>query len=396
MNWVDLVVVLLIVFGAIAGARKGMIIALASFAGIFLGAVVGLRLAPALTGWLEVDSTRTVASLAIVLLFIALGEATGLWLGREIRIRVTNPSLTGVDTVLGSVVQAVAVCVVTWMIALPLTGAKSMPEVASGVTNSTTLRTINSLMPASAQALPNELRRVLGVPGLPTALEPFTQTPVAAIDPPDTALAQSPAVNRARSSVLKIRGRASACSRMLEGTGFVIAPQRVMTNAHVVAGTDRVTVESTQGTLTARVVHFDPASDLAVLAVPSMDNDTPVMRWAPEPVSQGEDVVALGYPLDGPYTASPGRIRERIRLRGPDIYDSSTVVRDVYTVRAIIRSGNSGGPLITPNGSVAGVVFGASVDNPETGFVMTAEEASDEVQAAPRMSQAVDTGECSG
>jgi S1-C subfamily serine protease len=192
--------------------------------------------------------------------------------------------------------------------------------------------------------------------------------------------------------VLKVRARAASCSRALEGTGFVIAPQRVITNAHVVAGTDRVAVETSRGSLDATVVSYDPDTDVAVLKVPQLR--APVLQLSAAPAATGSDALVLGYPLDGPYTASAARVRDRIRLRGPDIYNGATVVRNVYTVRAVVRSGNSGGPLLDGSGQVLGLVFGAAVDNDETGFVLTEEEIADDIAAAPSQTDNIPTGVC--
>lgn len=392
MNWVDLLVVLLALAAAVSGARSGLVTALFSFLGVFVGAIVGLKVAPLLLERLDGAAARIGFGVGIVVLLVAFGETFGMWAGRELRDRITSSKLTGVDNMLGAVLQCVAVFVVAWLVALPFTSASALPGLASAITKSSVLSTVDSVMPASARALPDELRRMLGVSGFPDALEPFSQTPVAAIDPPDPALANSPVVRDARSSVVKVRGRAASCARALEGTGFVVAPNRVLTNAHVVAGTDQVAIEIGRGQFDADVVSYDPGTDLAVLAVPDLTADA--MSFARADAASGNDVIALGYPLDGPYTASPGRIRERIHLRGPDIYDASTVVRDVYTVRGKVQSGNSGGPLIDPAGRVVGVVFGAAVDDPETGFVLTADEVSDEVAAAPRLTESVDTGNC--
>jgi S1-C subfamily serine protease len=106
------------------------------------------------------------------------------------------------------------------------------------------------------------------------------------------------------------------------------------------------------------------------------------------------DAVVLGYPLDGPFKATPARIRDQIDLNGPDIYNAKTVVRDVYTVRAVVRSGNSGGPLVSPAGTVYGMVFGAATDDPDTGYVLTAQQIMPMLNAAPRLSQEVSTGSC--
>lgn len=162
----------------------------------------------------------------------------------------------------------------------------------------------------------------------------------------------------------------------------------------MVAGTDEVAIEMGSGEFDAEVVHYDPAKDVAVLSVPDLDAEA--MTFVPGQTEPGTDVIALGYPLDGPYTASPGRVRDQIQLRGPDIYDGDQVVRDVYTVRGQVQSGNSGGPLIDGQGDVVGVVFGAALDNRDTGFALTPEEVADEVAEAPGMNAPVSTGSCTG
>jgi S1-C subfamily serine protease len=284
------------------------------------------------------------------------------------------------------------VFVVAWLIALPLVTVGGLPSLASAIRDSTVLGGVNNVMPSSAQNLPDELRRLLDVSGFPAAVDPFDRTPSKEVAPPDPKLQGSAVVQRVRPSVLKIHAKAPSCSRALEGTGFVIAPERMMTNAHVVAGTSEVTVETDDGPFDARVVHYDPDTDVAVLAVPGLP--AAPLRFAGQPAASGQDGIVLGYPLDGPYTASPARVRDKINLTGPDIYDASTVTREVFTLRALVRSGNSGGPLVDTQGRVIGVIFGAAVDESETGFALTANEVNDEVRAARGMSRAVGTGNC--
>jgi len=282
------------------------------------------------------------------------------------------------------------------LVALPLASA-SFPVLAAGVRGSQVLRAVDSVMPATARALPDELRQLLDSSGFPDVLSPFTQTPVTATGPPNGALAGSRAVAAVAPSVLKIRGRAPSCQRQLEGSGFVIGQELVLTNAHVVAGTNATSVEvpgrrGGAAELDARVVLYDPEIDVAVLRVPGL-KATP-LEFEPKPEAEGEDAIVLGYPLDGPFTVTPGRIRQQINLKGPDIYDTGVVTRDVYTVRAIVRSGNSGGPMIDEAGRVTGVVFGAALDDQETGFVLTVSQVTPAVQAAPQLRAAVDTGAC--
>jgi S1-C subfamily serine protease len=391
LNWVDLLVVSLALMAAVSGARQGMVTAASSLLGVLTGAVIAMQLAPPLLAPLS-DTARTAAGVGILLVFIVLGEGAGMWAGRMLRDGVVTFRLTWLDNVLGTVLQGAAVFVVAWMIALPFTSVNGMPGLASGITSSSVLRTVDSVMPASARALPEQLRDILGVTGLPEVLDPFTATPRAPASPPDPALESSGAVRQSRTTVFKINGQAASCGRSLSGSGFVISPQRVMTNAHVVAGTDSVSIEVGPRELDAEVVFFDPATDVAILAVPALRASP--MPFVGAPAKSGEDVIAVGFPLGGPFTPSAGRVREEINLSGPDIYGDRTVERDVFTVRARVQSGNSGGPLINAQGAVVGVVFGASVDDPETGFVLTANEVADEVAAAPQLNAPVSTQEC--
>jgi uncharacterized membrane protein required for colicin V production len=391
VNWVDALVLVMALTAVVAGARQGMVTAVASLAGVLIGLLLGFKLAPLLVEQFANPATKVSFTLAILVLMVALGETLGVVVGRAVRDRMHIESVRQIDSALGTVVLGLAVLVVAWLVALPLSSA-GFPELAAAVKRSTVLGAVDRVMPEAARRLPTELRRQLHSTGFPDVLSPFSETPLREVDPPDPALQASPVVQQARSSVLKIRGRASSCGRALEGSGFVIAPQRVMTNAHVVAGTDEVGVEVEGDLLAGRVVLYDSDSDIAVIAVPGLD--APPLRFAQGDAASGASALVLGYPLDGPYQAAEARVRERINLSGPDIYDSHIVQRDVYTVRAVVRSGNSGGPMVDPGGRVLGVVFGAAVDDDDTGFALTADEVADEVAAAPGLADEVYTGDC--
>ncbi|WP_433801201.1 MarP family serine protease [Actinomycetospora sp. CA-084318] len=397
MSWVDIVVVLLAVAAAISGWRHGLAVAALSFLGVIGGALLGLKLAPLVVGTFDGDTSRVVVSVLIVIALVALGETLGVYLGRAVRDRMRLGAVRTVDSTFGAVLQALTALVVAWLIALPLASSSNV-ALSSALKNSAVLSTVDSVMPTPLRALPNELRAMFDASGFPDVLSPFSPTPgVAEVAPPDEGLVRDPVVQRARASVLKIRGRAPSCSRALEGTGFVIGPERVMTNAHVVAGTNEVSVEVPRSgggadTEAARVVYYDPEVDVAVLAVPGLEARSLPIQYAG--ADTGDNAVALGYPLDGPFSSSPAKIRQRIQLRGPDIYDSQTVTRDVYTIRGTVKSGNSGGPLVNPQGEVIGVVFGAAVDQGDTGFVLTADQVRAALNAAQSSTARVSTGSC--
>jgi S1-C subfamily serine protease len=396
VSWVDVLVVLLALVAGISGWRHGMAVALLSFVGVIGGAILGVQLAPLLATNLEAKNTQVVVSIVVVVVLVALGETTGVYFGRHIRDRISGERTLAIDSALGSVLQAATVVLAAWLVALPLASA-SLPGLAAGVRGSTVLRAVDEVMPAPARQLPADLRQVLDSSGFPDVLSPFAPTPITQVGPPDPALVNSGIVGDVQNSVLKIRGKAPSCSRQLEGTGFVIGPELVMTNAHVVAGTDETSVEvvNSRGRtreMSAAVISYDPSTDLAVLYVRGLQ--APVLDFAPETASIGDDAIVLGYPLDGPFTPTSAKIRDRIQLRGPNIYDSGEVTCEVYTVRAVVRSGNSGGPLIRPDGKVVGVVFGAALDDSETGFVLTAAQVKPTLDRAPTLTRPVDTGSC--
>lgn len=396
MSWVDLVVIALALVAGVSGWRHGVAVAFLSFVGVLTGAIVGVRVAPLLASGIESANARIIVSILVVVLLVAIGETTGVFFGRRIRDRITGERSQRVDSTLGSVLQALTVVIASWLVALPLASA-SFPGLASGVKGSEVLRFVNSVMPDQARALPEELSELLDSSGFPQILRPFDQTPIEEVGPPDPVLAGSPVVGDVAQSVLKVRGRAPSCQRALEGTGFVIGEGVVITNAHVVAGTDDVGVEvvNSRGRiveLPGEVVLYDPAIDVAVLRVP--DLEARPLQFRPQPAAVGEDVIILGYPLDGPFTATAGKVRQMITLQGPDIYDDGEVSREVYTVRAVVRSGNSGGPMIDVNGQVVGVVFGAALDDSETGFVLTNAQVSASVNPQAQLGQEVPTGAC--
>jgi S1-C subfamily serine protease len=214
------------------------------------------------------------------------------------------------------------------------------------------------------------------------------------VDSPDAAILRDPDVIAAKKSIVEIDGLASSCNEQITGTGFVVADDRVVTNAHVVAGVTepRVSVGGLGFGRRATVVYFDPRTDLAVLAVPGLD--ARALPLHTQPLKRGDGAVVAGFPEGGPYTTVPARVRDRQQARGRDIYDSRSVTREVYALRTSVRPGNSGGPLLLADGSVAGVVFAAAVDDTDTGYALTESEVDAGIQAGLRATNQVSTGRC--
>lgn len=201
-------------------------------------------------------------------------------------------------------------------------------------------------------------------------------------------------VAHVRPAVVQVVGDASACQRRLSGTGFVIEDDYVLTNAHVVAGTNTVVLDTVVGVKPADVVLYDPENDIAVLHADRLG--IAPLRWASKPLETGDDAVVMGFPLSGPFEAEPARVRGRLRISGPDIYAHGRVEREAYTVRGDIRQGNSGGPLLTTNGEVAGMIFGAAMDASDTGYALTANQIISRVGEVRSLDASVATQSCVG
>jgi S1-C subfamily serine protease len=252
-------------------------------------------------------------------------------------------------------------------------------------------------MPDGVRNLYSSLRSFLDNSGFPPVFGDLPSTPIVAVPPPANLSATVRArVLAAEPSVFKIYGTAPSCSRLIEGSGFVFAPHHIVTNAHVVAGTQTVTVQAPgqDGKVQATVVLFDPRRDIAVLYAPGIS--APPLRLAPPEfhARTGDGAVVLGYPKDGPFTVKPARVRSHATVDGNDIYGSHNVRREVYAVRSIVRSGNSGGPLLADDGEVLGVVFATALDSPETGFVLTDKEIWPDLTAARAATGSVGTQGC--
>jgi S1-C subfamily serine protease len=389
-QWLDLAVVAVAFVAALSGWRSGALGSLLSFVGVVLGAVAGVLLAPHVVSQIDGPRTKLFVTLFLILALVVVGEIAGVVLGRAVRGAIRNRGLRTFDSMIGVVLQIVAVLVAAWMLTYPLQSS-DQPNLAAAVRGSKVLKEVNDVAPSWLRSVPTRLSALLDTSGLPDVLQPFGRTPIVAVDAPDAALADSPVVAAARPSVMKIRGVAPSCQKVLEGSGFIVAPNRVMSNAHVVAGSESVTVESDGQTYDAVVVSYDPQADISILDVPGLQSAP--LPFAEAPAQTGTDAVVMGYPGGGDFVATPARVREIIELNGPDIYHTQTVTREVYTIRGSVRQGNSGGPMINREGQVLGVVFGAAVDDADTGFVLTASEVSRQLAMIGNTAR-VPTGAC--
>lgn len=389
-QWLDIAIIGVALIAAISGWRSGALGSLMSFIGVILGAIAGVMLAPHVVGFVSSPRAKLFTALFLILALVVIGEVAGVVLGRAVRGSIRSGPVRVVDSLVGVALQLVVVLVAAWLLGSPLT-TSNQTNLAGAAKGSKVISEVDKYAPEWLRAVPKRMSALLSTSGLPDVLEPL-RTPAPTVDAPDASLADSLVVGKSRSSVVKIRGVATACQKVLEGTGFVIAPNRVMSNAHVVAGSDSVTVEAEDGKkYDATVVSYDPNADISILDVPNLPLQP--LQFAEEPAKTGTDAVVLGFPGGGDFVATPARVREIIELSGPDIYKTTTVNREVYTIRGLVRQGNSGGPMINRAGQVIGVVFGAAVDDNDTGFVMTTDEVSRQLAKIGNTAK-VPTGAC--
>ncbi|MET8042180.1 MarP family serine protease [Micromonospora sp. NPDC005215] len=391
MSVVDLVLLLLMLLFAISGYRQGFAIGVLSLAGFFLGLLLGLQLGPLFARQFVDPVARVLISLVAIFGLAVIGQALVGWLGSRLRKTITSEVGRRADDIGGAAVSLLAVLLFAWLIAVPV-GSSEVPWIAAAVRNSALITVVNRVLPNKAQDFTTALQDTLGTDGFRDPFGGLAPTRVRQVEPPDPALAGSQVVVNGQRSVVKVLGSAPSCARRIEGSGFVYADDRVMTNAHVVAGTRSVAVELGGERYDGKVVVYDPDRDLAVLLVPGLPG--PSLRFTAGNAGSGSDAVVLGFPLDGPYNAQSARIRDVDRIKGPDIYSDGDVTREIYTIRALVRSGNSGGPLLSANGLVLGVIFAAAADDPNTGFAVTAAEARPVALAGAERNRQVGTGEC--
>jgi S1-C subfamily serine protease len=389
---VDLVLIGLALAFAFSGFRQGVIVSATSFFGFFGGAVLGAQLSePVADRFDGTATTRVFVALVVVLAVALLGQVVAGAVGRAVRRRVTWQPAEVVDSVAGAVLSAVAVLLVAWMVATPLANAP-FPQVSSQVKQSALVQAVDRSVPDGVRVVYDSLREAIDRNGLPDVLDPLTPTQVPDVPAPDQALMDSPVVRSVSGSVVQISGVAASCSRQIDGSGFVYARERVMTNAHVLAGVSDPVVSAEGEEYDAVPVYVDEEADVAVLAVPGLPQVP--LTFSQGPAESGDDAIIMGYPGGGGLFVGPARVRQRTDISGPDFRNEQTVVRDVYALRGEVRAGNSGGPLFDPEGQVLGVVFASAIDDPLTGYALTYEEVEDAAVTGAASSSPVATGAC--
>lgn len=390
----DVVLVVVLVGYAVSGYRQGLIASVFSLAGFLGGALLAIWKLPAiLARWDAVADDNRWRAATVIIGVVAVGwvgQFLGNLVGASVRRHVGRGPLRRVDAVLGALLVTVAAALVLGFIGGTLRTIGN-PTLARAVSDSRVLRAVDRVVPDQTNQVFAGLRSFLSDQGFPQVFGGLDPEPITPVSDPDPAVARSAAIQSAAPSIVKITSESDGCKRGQEGTGWVVRAGRVVTNAHVVAGANRVRVEAGRDELDAQVVLFDPERDLAVLSVPQLR--APALPLG-SPLNRGQATAVPGYPLDGPYTVVSARVRATLEASGYNIYSSKRVVRQIYSLNTVVRPGNSGGPLLDTRGRVVGVIFATSLEDDRTGYALTLAEAMPVIKRAAASGSEVGTGAC--
>ena len=435
LTWLDVLLIVALAMLLVQGHRRGLWVVLGNLVGLVGGAAIAFYALPEVAEFVTAPQWRWAALIATLVLLVAAGQYVGAAIGEAIRLRVNLPALRLVDRLLGALAAGLAGALVLWLVAFSI-AASGSTAVTREVNRSQVITALDTVMPDSLLAWAARSRSAVAdldvlpelelpapvpesddgiraapapaaTPALPSAASSPSDTATSA--PPPTSAAPSatttapasststaapstPAASSASAAVVRLTGTAAQCNQVQSGSGVAVAPDRVLTNAHVVLGVDAPTVtDRARGVHAARIVHLDTAHDLAVLAVD--DADLPVMPVGAE-LTGGASASVLGYPDGGPFASTPATVQAVGEVPLGDVLTGAASMVDVYTLAADIRHGYSGGPVVDAAGNLAGLVFARAPGSDAVGYALTADTIAPVVAAAPGMTATVPSGDC--
>ncbi|MFI5084380.1 MAG: MarP family serine protease [Actinomycetales bacterium] len=388
LTLLDIGLILWLLWQLFYGLRVGLIVSLGGILGVVAGAVAAFFAIPLVNSLVTDSQWRVVAVVATVIALVALGHGAGIRLGMGIGRRTPTAPLRAVNRLLGGALTLVVGALMLSVLSLSITNL-GIPVISAAIGQSKVVNAIDSLTPDPLKSAVAQVRSLVLSEGIPQVLG---QLPAQVPSAPPNTKTNTPALNAAARSVLKITGTAYQCGQNQTGSGFVAAPGRVVTNAHVIAGVSQPVVEIPNGAaLPARVVYFDPNQDIAVLDVPGL-NVAPLQIGSP--LDAGAPAAFDGYPHGGPFQSKPASVQSVSDLLVPDIYGNNPHPEQVYQLSADVQPGNSGGPLLDESGHVVGLVFAKATQNVPVGYAFTLKEVQPVTAKAESLSAPVASGSC--
>lgn len=386
MSGIDLLILIWVILAITRGYRVGFLRQAFSFAGFLVGLLSASWLATHLADNIEGGANGLILVLLITLIVAAVGASFAELVAVKLQAKIKFKHIHTFNKGLGALFSVSAVLISAWIIASAL---NRLPIAGLGISlqRSRILVAVNNIMPP-APAVMERLGRILSPHGFPRVFvgdEPYIDP----AGPPATPEVEAAAA-KANASTVRIEG--TGCGGVSVGSGFVAAPGYVVTNAHVVAGVRQPIIMDQRGRHVSSVVWFDPDIDMAVLKSDNLSG--PPLPLATGLAERGTSAAVLGYPGGGRLTIDPAVILTTRQAIGRDIYDRGISTREIYAVQAFIEPGNSGGPLVLADGTVAGVMFGAAINREDLSYALTSQQISDDVQTAVTRTHAVGTGSC--
>ena len=394
MNWLDVLLTVSLILAVTNGWRIGLLRGITGFIGLVAGAWLALQIIPiAFTAFDLGIASRVFAGLGAIVVLAMLGQGLGFSVGTAIRSALSWSPIRFIDSLFGSAFRVVSWGVVTWLAASMLALLPTNP-LTMQVRGSQIVQQLDGVAPTAADRATAALRKVLRNTSFPQVFAGIAPQPTNSVAAADPGIVSDPDVAAAYASVVEVIADAPACELRMTGTGFLYADGRIMTNAHVVAGADEVSIRRDGETkrYRAQVVLFDPRLDVAVLSVRNFDGN--VLPFAPE-AAVGDEGVVPGFTGGKPLSPDAARVSDVIVARGHDIYGEGRVDREIYVVRASIAPGDSGAPLLGLDGRVLGVMFAAGTDVTDAGYALTANAVASAASQGAISTNPVSLGMCS-
>lgn len=389
MNPLDLLAIVLIVIAVLLGIRSGALPQLLGLAGAAVAALAGLAVLPSVTPLLDEPSAaiRAIVVLSVLMGLVGIGETLGATMGRQASKALGNGFLGTLERAAGGIVGGAQAILILWL-AGGVIAAGPFPNLAQVAQRSVALRAVDAFLPPPTEIV-LELGQLLDDSGLPNVFIGLEQLPAPDINLPSDAMAREIA-QRAAPSVLRVV--ADGCDQRASGSSFVIAPEYLVTNAHVVVGADSVLVQTSRDSFRAIPVLVDLKLDVALLWADGVQAQP--LRFATEEPARGDLGATIGYPGGGDEAVKPATVAATYNATGLDVTGEARVNRQIIELRARVIPGDSGGPFVLENGTVGGVVFAESRVDPAVGYALSALEVLDRVSPAIGRQEPVSTGPC--
>lgn len=383
----DVFIVIIVLLQSVKWARKGFVQGVFPLVGFWLGLFGGAWLLPHVIGIVDNSLEKLALALALMVGLALVGGALGDLLGSKLSRLSQRWKLRSLDSVLGAVFSAGLTLFLIWILAaVVVTGPFS--GINQHLRQSAVLQQLNQHLPPAPNTI-SQIGSLINQGGFPQVFTGLGPRPVEPVDLPDTPAVRS-AIEAAGTATVRLESR--GCGGVVSGSGFVIEPGLVMTNAHVVAGIDDLVVVDAAGSHPARPIYFDPDRDIALLRSQNLAGEP--LSLADRLQDRGTKAVTLGYPGGGRLDAEPTGILQHVEATGRNIYNDTLVTRSVYELQASIASGNSGGPVVTPDGTVIGMVFARSISDSGTGYALTSTVLASVVDRHGNTTRTVDTLRC--